>query len=160
MSQITFIHFLNRIMNKYHGSFLRDSYPWLKCAFQGQVSGCHWGPSGFHMPLRDIQLVDTSWSLRGVAGISTWLSYVVPIIGNLVQQSSTTHKAELAHWRSKPRPPSQETKPVSAQLLWLPLMISNGWSLKLWSAHNNQSIPVGMIWSCIYVTGVNILIWG
>ena len=24
------------------------------------VSGCHWGPNGFHMPPRDIQLVDTS----------------------------------------------------------------------------------------------------
>ena len=40
------------------------------------VSGCHWGPNGFHMPLRDIQLpvVENSCSHRGTAGFSTWLS--------------------------------------------------------------------------------------
>ena len=73
------------------------------------VSGCHWGPNGFHMPLRDIQLpvVENSCSHRGTAGISTWLS-------------------------------------------------DNKWSLKLWNAHNNQSIPVGIIWSYVYQTPTTI----
>ena len=35
------------------------------------VSGGHWSPNGFHMPLRYIQIVDTSCSHRGAAGIST-----------------------------------------------------------------------------------------
>ena len=35
------------------------------------VSGCHWGPNGFHMTLRNIQLYDTSRSHWGAAGIST-----------------------------------------------------------------------------------------
>ena len=31
------------------------------------------------------------------------------------------------------------------------LIIRNKWSLKLWNAHNNQSIPVSTIWSYIYI---------
>ena len=32
------------------------------------------------------------------------------------------------------------------------LIIRNNWSLKLWNAHNNQSIPVSIIWSYVYQT--------
>ena len=30
------------------------------------------------------------------------------------------------------------------------LIIRNTWSLKLWNAHNDQSIPVSIIWSYVY----------
>ena len=69
------------------------------------VSGCRWGPSGFHMPLMDIQLVDTSCSHQGL---------LVSVPGSL--------------------------------------MIRNKWPLVLWNTHNNQSIPVGIIWSFVYQT--------
>ena len=107
-----------------------------------------WQQSIGHPHPKPIKLLQAGWPL---------LSMCICCSGVM-----TTPVVSGCHWGSQWVPYATEEHTaiwhflLSLRVCWYQypgsLMIRNTWSLKLWNAHNDQSIPVSTIWSYVYQT--------